>query len=309
MDKQSSITREIDEKLLEERKKPGKSAFIIVLAGERMGEVFPLTSSTTIIGRGVTAGIRINDEGISREHASVVSEDGMYYLQDVGSTNGTFVNGEQTQHHLLKEGDKVELGVDCVLRFTFENQKEEQKTLYESALRDSLTGLFNRNYFTNRLESDVAFALRHGTSLSLLMLELDRFLEIQQKHGKDSADLSLRTVATHVRSITRYDDVFARYEDDSFCLICRGINTIRAYQAAMRIKNAIAAQPFHIFESEPERKIHITLSLGISDLHALQDPTAEGLMEATKSALLSSKRNGPNGIEVFNPESDSTRLV
>jgi two-component system cell cycle response regulator len=118
-----------------------------------MGEMFPLDPTYTTIGRGLTATVRINDEGISRTHAAVSVDKGVYYLSDAGSTNGTFANGDRVDSYPLREGDKIQLGAASVLRFTFHEDSDDdhQRDLYESTLRDRLTGLFSRSYFLNRL--------------------------------------------------------------------------------------------------------------------------------------------------------------
>ena len=67
-----------------------RKAFMVVLSGDRMGETFTLNEGRTSIGRGLHADIRVNDEGISREHALVELDEGKYMLSDAGSTNGTF---------------------------------------------------------------------------------------------------------------------------------------------------------------------------------------------------------------------------
>ena len=147
---------------VKKRDKGARRAFVVVLAGDRMGEMFPLNDGRTSIGRGLHADVRINDEGISRSHAQVELDEGNYYLSDAGSTNGTFANGDRVDRYPLKEGDKIQIGASSVLKFTYHDDIDEdfQRSLYESALRDRLTGVFNRGYFNNRLESDVAFALR-----------------------------------------------------------------------------------------------------------------------------------------------------
>ena len=86
-----------------------RSAFVVVLAGDRMGETFPLTPGQTAIGRGIQSGVRINDDGISRVHAYVDSDGTKYVLRDAGSTNGTFANGDRVESHVLREGDKIQI--------------------------------------------------------------------------------------------------------------------------------------------------------------------------------------------------------
>ena len=90
-----------------------------------MGEMVELDPHYTTIGRGLTATVRINDEGISRTHAAVTVDRGVYYLSDAGSTNGTFANGERVDRYPLREGDKIQLGAASVLRFTFNEDSDD----------------------------------------------------------------------------------------------------------------------------------------------------------------------------------------
>jgi two-component system cell cycle response regulator len=219
---------------------------VVVLAGDRMGEMFELDPSYTTIGRGLTATVRINDEGISRTHAAVRVDQGVYYLSDAGSTNGTFANGERVDRHPLREGDKIQLGAASVLRFTFheDNDDDLQRDLYESALRDRLTGLFSRAYFENRVESDVAMALRHGKPLALAMFAVDDPASLSQTRGRAVGEQVYRELARKVTEITRGDDLLARLGDETFVHLCRDVDAMRAARAAQRIRETLAAHTF-----------------------------------------------------------------
>ena len=284
-----------------------RRAFVVVLAGDRMGEMVPLNDGRTSIGRGLHADVRINDEGISRSHAQVEHEAGEYYLSDAGSTNGTYANGERVTRYSLKEGDKIQIGASSVLKFTYHDEVDEdfQRTLYESALRDRLTGIFNRGYFNNRLESDVAFALRHGKPLSLVMFDVDRFKQINDDHGHPAGDAILRKVCERVSGTTRSEDIFARYGGEEFVLICRDVDALRASRAAYRIMELVRGNPFEV----EEHKLEVTVSLGVADLAMLNQPSAKALVEAADAALYVAKRNGRNRVEIYDPESEPTRLV
>jgi len=280
-----------------------KRAFVVVLSGDRMGEMFALKDGErTTIGRGLQTDVRINDEGISRTHAVIEAEEGRYALRDAGSTNGTYANGEKVQIYELQEGDKIQLGASTVLKFTYHDDVDEdfQRSLYESALRDPLTGLFNRSYFGNRLESDVAFALRHGKPLSLVFFDVDHFKAINDRYGHQAGDAVLRDLADRVATTTRSEDIFARYGGEEFVLICRDVDAERAQRAAERIFHTVTDRPFDV-EGEA---VCITVSVGLADLSTLGDPSAEALLGAADRALYSAKRNGRNRIEVFTERSD-----
>jgi diguanylate cyclase (GGDEF)-like protein len=284
-----------------------KRASVVVLAGDRMGEMFPLNDGRTSIGRGLQADVRINDEGISRTHALVELDAGHYYLSDAGSTNGTFANGKRVDRHPLQEGDKIQIGASSVLKFTYHDDLDEdfQRSLYESALRDRLTGVFNRGYFNNRLESDVAFALRHGKPLSLIMFDIDHFKQINDTYGHLVGDEVLAQLAQRVMGTTRSEDIFARYGGEEFVLICRDVDAIRASRAAYRIMDLVGGTPFEI----ENKKYPVTVSIGVADLTMLREPSAKALVEAADAALYVAKRNGRARVEIYDPESEPTRLV
>lgn len=304
----SKTTVRLQPNTLEKARGSKKRAFVVVLSGDRMGEMFPLKEGDkTTIGRGLQTDVRINDEGISRTHALVEGEDGGYYLSDAGSTNGTYANGKKVDRHPLEEGDKIQIGASSVLKFTFHDDFDEdfQRNLYESALRDRLTGVFNRGYFNNRLESDVAFALRHGKPLSLVIFDVDFFKRINDEYGHPGGDAILRDLAERVQGTTRSEDIFARYGGEEFVLICRDVDALRASRAAYRIKELVASQPFKL----AGRNIEVTVSLGVADLSMLLEPSAAALVEAADAALYVAKRNGRNRVEIYDPESEPTRLV
>jgi two-component system cell cycle response regulator len=284
-----------------------KRAFVVVLSGDRMGEMFPLKNDRTTIGRGLQTDVRINDEGISRTHAVVEMEDGDYLLSDAGSTNGTYANGNKVNRYKLQEGDKIQIGASSVLKFTYHDDLDEdfQRNLYESALRDRLTGIFNRGYFSNRLESDVAFALRHGKPLSLVIFDVDDFKQLNDENGHPVGDQVLSTLAHRVLGTTRSEDIFARYGGEEFALICRDVDAIRASRAAYRIKETVGGKPFEV----GGKSLVVTVSVGVADLGMLVEPKAEALIEAADGALYLAKRSGKNRVEIYDPENEPTRLV
>lgn len=284
-----------------------RRAFVVVLAGDRMGETFELDPVYTTIGRGLTATVRINDEGISRTHAAVRVEDGVYYLSDGGSTNGTFANGDRVDKHPLREGDRIQLGAASVLRFTFfeDASDDYQRDLYESSLRDRMTGLFSRGYFNNRLESDVAVALRHGKPLALIRFEVDKLARVREQVGAAATDQILRDMSRTILEITRSDDLLARAGDDDFAFLCRDVDAMRASRAAQRIRETIAARSFPVGRDT----VSLTLSLGVADLALLHEPTADMLIKAADAALTLARRAGGNRVEIYDPENEPTRLV
>src|SRR5690606_38431755 len=110
------------EKLREELTRRGSSrdrAYLIVLAGNEVGKMFKLTDGETVVGRSQRADIRIDDDSISRLHVKVRLHGTSVELEDLGSSNGTLVNGERINVSQLRDGDKIRLGETTILKFTF----------------------------------------------------------------------------------------------------------------------------------------------------------------------------------------------
>jgi pSer/pThr/pTyr-binding forkhead associated (FHA) protein len=83
------------------------AAYLVVLSGSSVGEMYRLDKERVVLGRGDKADLRLIDDGISREHARIVRDGGQMFLEDLGSTNGTYRNGERVKREALAEGDKI----------------------------------------------------------------------------------------------------------------------------------------------------------------------------------------------------------
>src|SRR5262245_50313040 len=212
-------------------------AYLVVMAGSNVGEMYRLDEDQLLIGRGDKVGLRLVDDGISREHARIVKDRGQMVIEDLGSTNGTYCNGERVTRHALSEGDKILLGSTTILKFTYQDRLEEafQRQMSESALRDGLTRAHNKRYFTERLELEVQHALRHGAPLSLVFIDIDHFKQINDTHGHPAGDQVLAQLATLIMSMLEEDEVFARYGGEEFAIIARGTGTREAAALSERL--------------------------------------------------------------------------
>jgi two-component system, cell cycle response regulator len=275
-------------------------AYLIVLAGSAMGEMFKISRKQTIIGRGQTAHIRMMDEGVSREHCEISVEGDTMILHDLGSTNGTFCRGARIDRHTLEDGDKILVGSNTVLKFTYHDSLDElfQRQMYESALRDDLTKTFNKKYFTDRLESEFAFAARTKSDLSLVVLDLDHFKEINDTHGHPAGDQVLAEFAKVVATLVRAEDVFARIGGEEFGVICRGADSVQGEAVAERIRQAVES---HRFEIEGE-VVPIATSAGVASIPEQGINDTQALVAAADQALYDAKRTGRNRVRIWQPK-------
>ncbi|MGD0838260.1 MAG: GGDEF domain-containing protein [Polyangia bacterium] len=275
-------------------------AYLIVLAGSAMGEMFKLSRKQTIIGRGQNAHIRMMDEGVSREHCEIEADGAQMILHDLGSTNGTFCRGARIDRHTLEDGDKILVGSSTVLKFTYHDSLDElfQRQMYESALRDDLTQTFNKRYFTDRLESEFAFASRTKADLSLVVFDLDHFKEVNDTHGHPAGDHVLSELAHTVAVLIRVEDVFARIGGEEFAVICRGADRTQGQAVAERIRQSVDSHRFMV-ESQV---IPVAISAGIASIPNPQIADAQALIVAADQAMYDAKRGGRNRVCFWQPK-------
>ena len=115
----------------------------------------------------------------------------------------------------------------------------------------------------------------------------------------------LTQLAGRVQGTTRSEDIFARYGGEEFVLICRDVDSLRASKAAYRVMDLVAGKPFDL----GDKTLAVSVSLGVADLGQLHEPTATALIEAADKAMYLAKHNGRNRVELYDPESEPTRLV
>lgn len=282
-------------------------ACLLVVQGNELARRFRLQQDDRVIGRSIQADIQIPAEGVSRVHARIEHKNiGVYQLIDLESTNGTFVNGARIQEHTLQNGDRILLG-DTTLRFL--QSPRIEATCYDEIYRltttDDATGIYNKRYFFQTLEREVARAIRHQRPLTLLMLEVDGFDEIRQKFGFVAGDSLLVQLAERLRATSRVEDLFARFGNAEFCLLLSETETDGARAAAQRIQQLVADHPF----SYDGHEIQLTVTIGIATLDDHR-PTIENIRSWANAAnqrvdllindailkLVRAQSEGPNQI-------------
>jgi diguanylate cyclase (GGDEF)-like protein len=269
---------------------------LTVLIGADVGATYPLTSAM-VIGRGPEAQISLDDDAASRRHCRVLRVQGGYEVEDIGSTNGVYVDYERIQARTkLRDGSRVQIG-NTVLRFALLDKLEQEasRRMYEMAVRDGLTSAYNRRYFDERIESEFAFALRHDTALCVLLIDIDHFKRINDTFGHQAGDLVLRRISAALRSGVRAEDVVARYGGEEFAVIARGIDVNGARMFAERVRTMVERAHIALDGST----IVVTASVGLAHNHA-GAPIArpERLVLAADEALYVAKRNGRNRVEL-----------
>jgi two-component system, cell cycle response regulator len=277
-----------------DREQKRNLAYLVVLAGVSAGEMFKLQADKTVVGRGPTVGVRLNDEGVSREHCQFMREGEKIIVVDLGSTNGTFVNGIKVDRKELSDGDKIMVGSTTILKFTYHDYLDEvfQRQMYESALRDGLTKVFNKKYFTDYLEKEFAFATRHNGPLALIFLDIDHFKKINDTHGHPAGDFVLAELSQMMVELLRTEDVLARFGGEEFTILCRGSDQNGAKIVAERLRRAVEERKFTFGGKE----IPVTISLGIAAIPESNVSDHSAFLAAADKALYEAKRSGRNRV-------------
>jgi diguanylate cyclase (GGDEF)-like protein len=270
---------------------------LVVLAGAQPGALIPVDGEELVLGRGRGLSVRFEDNGLSRHHARIFRRDRHWMIEDLGSTNGTWVAGHPlTEPHRIEEGDRIQVGSTVLLKATLHDAAEQEvaRQMYESAVKDPLTRVYNRRYADERLASELAFALRHGAPLSVLLLDVDHFKRINDALGHAGGDAVLRVLGATLQRMVRVEDVVARWGGEEFVVLARGIDGRSALIFAERIRRLVAALSIP-WDAD---RLRVTVSVGVATCSpAKRFHSAEALVEAADRALYRAKAAGRNRVE------------
>lgn len=271
-------------------------ATFTMLSGDRSGTMFVLDEGSLDFGRGETADVRVDDPLVSRRHARVERTGGVAYLEDLASTNGTYVNGRPIRRHLLADGDRIGLGSNAIFAYRLQDQIEQEATrkMLDDAIRDPMTRAFNRRYFESALVAALDASNRDGLLVALVMIDVDHFKTINDRYGHVVGDEALRRIVDTISHAVRGDDLVARYGGEELCVLARGAGRTEAAMLAERIRRAVESEDI-VAEGS---RIGTTVSLGIATAprdHGPIDPTA--FVREADSALYRAKAAGRNRCE------------
>ena len=269
-------------------------AMLLRMDGVGAGQVLSVSQTPFTMGRHATNQLPIDDDSISRFHARFVREDGKYFVEDLGSRNGTFLQGKRITRVEIKDDDWVQLGARVAFRFTLTDARQESllRKLYDSSTRDALTGAYNRRHFEDRLRAELAFAVRHATDCALILLDLDHFKRVNDTYGHPAGDEVLRHMAGIATHALRTEDVFARFGGEEFAVILRGASTRGAARLAERLREALSEQ--HALCEGQE--IAVTLSAGCAALSCCATPSPDEVVAIADRRLYAAKQAGRNRV-------------
>jgi diguanylate cyclase (GGDEF)-like protein len=273
-----------------------KKACFLILGGLEMGGIITMDKPQMILGRDANCDFVLRDDGISRYHIGITRLGAhQVSVNDLGSTNGMFVDGEKVNEAILTDGDKILLGRRTVLKFSLQDELDEsyQHQMYESSTRDGLTGIYNRKYFAQKLAADLSFACRHRVSFTLLLLDVDFFKKVNDTYGHRTGDDVLISVADTMLSVIRTEDTLARYGGEEFAILAPGTDSKGGHALAERIREAIANCAV-VARNNTQEIVRVTASIGVATLRPGVRFNAEDLVSVADKNLYGAKNGGRN---------------
>lgn len=243
-----------------------------------------------VVGRDPTSDLVVSERAVSRHHARFEKKESGFVVTDLGSTNGTWVNGERIASEKLNSGDRIRIG-GRIFKFIATDQLEAQyhEAVYSMMTRDSLTQTWNKRYLLDMLSRELKRRERTERPLSLLIIDIDFFKKVNDTYGHLVGDDLLRQAAARIKAAIREEDIFARFGGEEFCIVMCETDIEQARICAQRCLTAISEAPFETDAGE----INCTISIGVCEAEKKSLTTAE-LIKVADDNLYQAKKLGRN---------------
>lgn len=272
-----------------------KVPVLTCLSGNQVGRRIMLAEDRITFGRASEATILLRDSLVSRLHLAV-DFDRVHYnyvISDLGSSNGSFLNGIRIAEATLKDLDKILIG-NTMLRFGWSDMFDLQyQAEIDNLLNiDDLTGLIVKRRFDEELNRYFAVALSKGADLAMIMIDIDGVKQINDTYGHSFGAYTIAQTGKLIKAIIEHKGLASRFGGDEFMAFIPNIDMEGAQQIAETVRQEVEN---HLFEMEGAT-LHPTVSIGVSGLK--MDDTIASLFKRADDALYLSKRTGRNKVSI-----------
>ena len=215
--------------------------------------------------------------------------------QDKLDTQAILLEQEHTEAARLSKMVKAQTAVLMKTKKALEKELEERKELEKhlkyQASTDPLTNLLNRRSFFERCNSEIKYAMRYNTELSLLIIDIDKFKIVNDTYGHQAGDQAIKSIAEEITETIRTTDILARIGGEEFAVLMPMTESEPAHQLGERIRLNIAQKEMN-FE---DHILQITVSIGLATLQK-EDPDIQSVFKRSDQALYNAKENGRNQV-------------
>jgi diguanylate cyclase (GGDEF)-like protein len=265
-----------------------------MIHGEFIGRRFPIEAEPVLIGRAVHCDIQLTDASVSRAHCRITPGADGVVAADLESTNGVFVNGQKIASQALHDGDIIAVGRSI---FKFLHGDNVEIAYHDEVSRlmttDTLTGAFNKRHFEKEIKYCHYRFQRYRRPLSLVMMDIDNFKEINDEHGHLAGDRVLAQLGSLILGNLRFGDLFCRIGGEEFALLLPESTLGAAVQIAERLRKQIEKAKFEVGGG---LALSVTVSFGAAELaEEMKDP--QELLRLADERLYAAKRAGRNRVE------------
>lgn len=265
---------------------------LVTIYGPDLGKQYALETDETSVGRGNEVTIMLDMDNVSRRHARVLRIEDGFFIEDLKSTNGTYVNDVEVHYERLHNGDLIKIG-GAIFKFLQGGNIEAlfHEEIYRMTIVDGLTQIHNKRYFLEFLDREIARCSRYSRPMSLLLFDIDHFKQVNDVHGHLAGDFVLKRLAELVGARIRKEEAFARYGGEEFAILMPETPQDRARVFAEKIRRMVEATDF----SYENRRIPVTVSIGVSEMGDHRDPN--DFIRSADELLYAAKNNGRNRVE------------
>lgn len=272
----------------------GGPALLVVVGApdpSLLGRRLPLAADA-VLGREAGCDLVLALDDVSRRHARVALRDGAHEVEDLGSTNGTFVGRERVARRALRPGDLLAVG-SALLKYLGPGDPESayHELMARLARQDPLTGLANRAAFDEALAREWGRGGRRPAPLALLLFDVDHFKRVNDGHGHAAGDAVLRDLAALLGGQLRPDALLARVGGEELAVVLPDAGLAEARALGERCRAAVEGHAFG-FEG---RSLPVTVSAGAAAREAADGGPA-ALLARADARLYEAKRGGRNQL-------------
>ena len=269
-------------------------ACLVMLHGPFMGRKWDVGEGRVTIGRDERCTIVVDSDTVSRVHAAIELVGKRREIVDLDSTNGTTIdNVPVLGRAVVHSGSVVSVGSVIFKYLTGDNiEAQYYDQVFQIAVIDALTQVPNRRQSDAFLGREMARARRHDRRLTVMMLDIDNFKEVNDRHGHVTGDQVLRLLAAAIQGRMRGEDLFARYGGEEFVFILPETDLAAGLAVAESIRGLVEGLPL----AAAGVRFGVTVSIGVVEFSKDAHVRPEDLIKAADDLLYAAKRAGRNRV-------------